>query len=242
MTENQYIDKKSLAVVTGKTANWKELAKDCVCFANSRGGKLFIGIEDKDNKPPSSQVIDENLPFIIKKKISENTVNVGIDTVIQTSENGGQYIELRILHSASTIASTSDGKYYYRSADACMPLLPDELSRLFTDKPSFVWETKITKVLKVNIDEQKLTDFIDGIRASKRVSAHVKNKSVDELMDYYRFTDDGFLTNLGVLWIGKRNDRANLSYSPTIQFFKYDERGQKSIECNGTIIFLIPKN
>lgn len=44
--ENQHLDRKSLRKVTGKTANWQELASDCVCFANSAGGQLLIGIED----------------------------------------------------------------------------------------------------------------------------------------------------------------------------------------------------
>ena len=43
--EGQLLDKKSLRAVLGKTANWSELAKDCIAFANSLGGTLLIGIE-----------------------------------------------------------------------------------------------------------------------------------------------------------------------------------------------------
>lgn len=32
--EDQHTDRKSLRTVTGKTADWEALAKDCVCFAN----------------------------------------------------------------------------------------------------------------------------------------------------------------------------------------------------------------
>jgi ATP-dependent DNA helicase RecG len=227
MTENQYVEKKRLDIVEGKTANWKELAKDCVCFANSRGGTIRIGIADTEIQPPKDQIIDQDLPFRIKKKIAENTVNVGINPVIRTSENGGQFVELIILPSISTIASTSDGKYYYRSHDTCMPLLPDELSRLFTDKPSFVWETKRTNIPKKNIDEKKKNHFLQDIKKSSRVSVHVKQKSFDELLEHYYFSDGDFLTNLGVLWLAQRNDRAKILYCPTIQFFKFDEREQK---------------
>lgn len=68
MKENQFIEKKALALVIGKTAHWKELAKDCVCFANSRGGIILIGIANNVSLPPSSQKIEEDLPFTIKKK------------------------------------------------------------------------------------------------------------------------------------------------------------------------------
>ncbi len=73
-------------------------------------------------------------------------MNVGIDVSIEVSENEGEFLAVKILFSASTIASTTDGRYYHRSDDTCVPLLPDELSRLFADKPSFIWETrKISK-------------------------------------------------------------------------------------------------
>lgn len=155
MKENQFKENKSISIVRGKSANWKELAKDCVCFANSRGGIINIGIEDNSLLPPEGQKIEEDLPFVIKKKISENTVNVGINASIKKAENDAEFIELEILFSASTVASTSDGKYYFRSDDNCMPVLPDELSRLFTDKPSFIWETKKSEVPRSEIDEDK---------------------------------------------------------------------------------------
>lgn len=227
MRENQYIDKKRLDTVIGKTADWKELAKDCVCFANSRGGIILIGIADGDTLPLSNQKIDTDLPFKIKKKIAENSVNVGVNAIIKTAENGGEFIELEILFSASTIASTTDGKYYYRSDDTCVPLLPDELSRLFTDKPSFIWETRKTRIPISEIDASKFLKFKQDIKDSTRTSANVKQKNDNELLDHYFFAEDGFLTNLGVLWLGKRNDRAKLLYAPTIHFLKFDEREQK---------------
>ena len=227
MRENQFIEKKKLDVVVGKTPNWKELAKDCVCFANSRGGTILIGVDDAESLPPLTQKIDEDLPFKIKKKIAENAVNVGVNVTIKTAENGGEYIELEVLFSASTIASTTDGKYYYRSDDTCVPLLPDELSRLFTDKPSFIWETRKTKISISQIDGSKFLKFKQDIKDSTRASANVKQKTDDELLDHYFFVEDGFLTNLGALWLGKRNDRAKLLYAPTIHFLKFDEREQK---------------
>jgi ATP-dependent DNA helicase RecG len=227
MRENQFIDKKRLDTVNGKTADWKELAKDCVCFANSRGGIICIGIADGDSLPPLNQKIESDLPFKIKKKIAENSVNVGVNAIIKTAENGGEYIELEVLFSASTIAATTDGKYYYRSDDSCVPLLPDELSRLFTDKPSFIWEMRKTKIPISEIDSSKFLKFKQDIKNSTRTSSNVKQKTDDELLNHYFFAEDGFLTNLGVLWMGKRNHRAKLLYAPTIHFLKFDEREQK---------------
>jgi ATP-dependent DNA helicase RecG len=228
MEENLINDKKSLKIVTGKTADWQELAKDCVCFANTLGGIIAIGIEDENSHPDSTQKIPSDLPQKIIKRISELTINVGTTAKIITAENGGQYIELKVLPSISTIAGTTDGKYYYRISDNCNPLPPDELMRLLTDKPSYIWETKVVRsVPKTNIDDAKIQSFKKNIQESNRISNFVKTKNTDELLDYYLMTDGDYLTNLGVLWIGKRNDRAKLLYAPVIQFLKYDENGQR---------------
>lgn len=228
MEETQHIEKKSLRIVTGNSADWNELAKDCVCFANARGGEIYIGIENDDKEPPTGQKVDAALPAKIRKRISELTVNVGTLAEIKTAENGGELIALTVLQSLSTIASTTDGKYYYRVSDKCTPLPPEDLMRLLTDKPAFIWETKLVRsVRRTEVDAQKMQQFVADIRASERVTAFVKEKSPDELLDYYLMADGDCLTNLGVLWVGKRTDRAKLLYGTVIQFFKYDESGSR---------------
>lgn len=46
MKENSLYEKKSLKEITGKTADWNEVAKDCVAFSNAQGGIIDYGIED----------------------------------------------------------------------------------------------------------------------------------------------------------------------------------------------------
>lgn len=234
--ENQFFDKKSLKILHKdakgrfKNSKWDEdLAKDCVSFANTpRGGVIIIGIDDTNDIPPNDQIIqDIDLPNQIKKRIFELTHNVSAVADIKKYSNGGETIEIKISPSESTLASTKDGKYYIRSSDSCTPILPDELSRLFNDKPSFIWEKKLTTTPKERFDSNKSQNFISEIRASSKVSKHIKEKSDEEILEHYFFIDGNFLTNLGVLWIGSRKDRSDLSCSPTIHFIKYDERGEK---------------
>jgi ATP-dependent DNA helicase RecG len=228
VNENQYNEKKSLRYVIGKTARFEDLAADCVAFANARGGIIVIGIEDDAVLPAVNQKIDDVLPSLINKRITELSTNVSVAATREMADNGGEYIRLMIFPNTQSIACTNNGKYYYRIADTSRPLFPDELGRLFTDKTSFVWETSNTrKVSRNNYDNDKLQAFVDSIHDSKRVSQFVKAKSIDELLDYYHMADRDYLTNLGVLWIGKRNDRFLLPNTPMIQFFKYDERGNR---------------
>ncbi len=228
MKENSILDKKSLSIIEGKTANWKELAKDCVCFANSYGGKINIGIEDKEDQPSTNQVINPTLIEDIQKKISSLTINVGIAPKIITSENGGEYIELSILRNSQSIASTTDGKYYMRVSDDCKPVLPDDIERLFSEKNAFVWEDKtVRKIPLSECDLPKLNQFLKDIRSSERVSQFVKEMSDEEIVEYYFLTKDTILSNLGLLWIGKRKDRAVIHYPPAVQFIKYDVEERK---------------
>ena len=40
--------------------------------------------------------------------------------------------------------------------------------------------------------------------------------------------ETGYLTNLGILWVGKNYQRARLLYSPVVQFIKYDDTENKT--------------
>lgn len=229
MEENAKFDKKSLKYVLGKSADFGDLAKDCVAFANSHGGYLAIGIEDDADSPDANQAIPENLPEKVMKRINELTINVAVRPEIVTAENGGQYIKLRIFPSVSSIASTTKGLFLIRDNDSSRALQPDELSRLITDKPAYCWETKVSqKISWQNADTQKLQDFISDVKKSDRVSSFVKEKTEEETLAYYQMIDDeGLLTNLGVLWIGKPEQRARLLYSPVVQYIKYDTEEEK---------------
>lgn len=228
MKENSLLDKKSLSIVSGKKASFKELAKDCVCFANAQGGKILIGIEDDSDLPPKGQTITSDLIEKMNKKIPALTLNVGIAPSIKKAENNAEYIELQIFRSGQSVASTTDGKYYMRISDDCKPIMPEDLGRLFSERNAFVWEEKIVKKIPLaNCDQSKYNQFLSDIRSSERVSEFVKEMTDEELLDHYFITQDACLTNLGVLWIGKRTDRAVLHYPPAVQFIKYDEQDNK---------------
>jgi ATP-dependent DNA helicase RecG len=229
MEENKNIDKKSPKFLSGKNTDWNELAKDCVCFANASGGYIYIGIEDKETLPPEKQKIsDTNLPDIIQKNIAQRTVNVAVAVTIETAENKSEFIKVEVFRNAQTIASTTDGKYYVRVHDECKPVLPDEMARLAADKNAYIWEEQITKkVPSTQYDEEKRRAFLDDVRISQRVSPFIKEMNDDEILDFYFIQKNGFLTNLGILWIGKRNDRASLLYPTAIQVIRYDDKDEK---------------
>lgn len=229
MKEGLKFDKKSLKTIQGKTADFDELAKDCVAFANTEGGHLAIGIENADDVPAPEQIIPEGLKELTIKKIGERTINVATNATIVKSPNGGEYIDLQVFKSQASIAGTTKGGYYYRDNDESKPIPPDELLRAITDRPSFSWETKVSAKYKTTqCDQKKLSVFIEEIRNSDRVSDFVKSKTDEEILEYFSLADeDHYLTHLGILWLGTQPQRSRLLYAPTVQYIKYDNTGNK---------------
>jgi len=230
MNEGTLLDKKSIRIfgTNPKKWSWKDIAADCAGFANARGGHILFGIEDHADAPPQDQKIDSHLPDRLVKGIGQHTANVHVRAGIRSHPNGGEYLDLEIVPSTKSIASTSDARFYIRVADETRRLLPDELVRLVADKDSYQWETQATRrVPAERVDRGKLARFIADIRASDRVKPAVKERSNEEILEHYFFVQDGVLTNLGILWIGTRADRAQLLHAPTIQFLKFDIHGDR---------------
>ena len=229
MIENTLYDKKSLRTVVGKTADFDELAKDCVAFANAQGGIIEIGIENKEKLPPADQTFDGTLPVKVMNTISGLTNNVTLQANEETKSNGGKVIVLHIYRSLA-IAMTSKGKIYIRIGDNSVPVTSSEdILRLAADKNSYSWEDAVTQFDWQKADPEKLENFLSQIRDSDRVSDFVKSKETKELLDFFGMTDaeSDKMTNLGVLFIGQQTQRGRLSNAPVIQCIKYDEYGEK---------------
>jgi ATP-dependent DNA helicase RecG len=225
--ESQHLDRKSIRKVTGSTADFSELAQDCVGFANASGGTLLIGIEDSGDAPPADQRIEPTLLDRIRKRVGELTVNVEVVPELKRHENGGEYIALTTPR-AMGIASTSDGRYFLRVGDTCRPVVGDDVMRLANERPVTPWEEMTSlRAPRASADATKVTSLCERLRASDRVKPSVKEKTDDELLTHYGLAKGDALTNLGVLLVGDRHARASLGSAPIVQAIKYDEREVK---------------
>ncbi|NQU63343.1 MAG: ATP-binding protein, partial [SAR324 cluster bacterium] len=230
MIENESYDQKSLRVIQCKNPNWNELAKDCVAFANAHGGQIVIGIEDGKTEPPADQTIPEKLQLDVQKALRDKIKNIFILTEIQTFSNGGQVLVIKIPFSANSVAATTSGKYFIRIGDESKPVMPESLMVLMTQKSLVAWETMTTlQILLKDCDKQEQLVLLEKLRSADadRVSPFIKAKSDNEILQYYFLTDGKYLTNLGIIWIGTREQRAMLTKVPTVQYLKYDEQGRK---------------
>lgn len=228
MKENSLYDKKSLREITGKNADWNEVAKDCVAFSNAQGGVIDYGIEDDADAPPADQKVSEDIAINLENKISGKTLNVSAHAEILTHENGGQYIRLHIARGTSS-ASTTSGKYFTRVSDNSVPLTGDDITRLSAEKGYYRWEDEESKWSWKDADKEKLNMLLQHLRTSNRVSEFVRQKEDKELLDYYFLTveESDKMTNLGVLFIGTQSQRGRLMNAPVVQCIQFDQYGDK---------------
>lgn len=228
MKENSLYDKKSLKEIIGKSADWNEVAKDCVAFSNAQGGIIDYGIEDDANEPVPNQRVAEELVVTLQNKINGRTSNVNAFGEILTHPNGGQYLRLHIARGSSA-ASTTSGKFFIRVSDNSVPVIGSDINRISAEKGYYRWEDEPSKWSWKDADAEKLEKIVTLLHQSERVSEFIKQKDTKELLDYYFLTEEESdkMTYLGVLFIGTQSQRGRLPNSPVVQCIKYDEYGDK---------------
>lgn len=228
MKENSLYDKKSLKEITGKTADWNEVAKDCVAFSNAQGGIIDYGIEDDADEPDTEQRIPESLVVTLQNKINGKTSNVSAYGEVVTHSNGGQFLRLHIARGNSA-ASTTSGKFFIRVSDNSVPVIGSDINRISAEKGYYRWEDEPSKWSWKDADHKKLDKVITLLHESERVSDFVKQKDTKELLDYFFLTEEESdkMTYLGVLFLGTQSQRGRIANSPVLQCIKYDEYGEK---------------
>ena len=166
--EGQLLDQKSLRAVTSKTADWNEISKDCIAFANATGGRLLLGIEDGQDAPPAGQHIPADLPDTLRRKLTERTVNVAVIPDVVTAPNGGQYIELRVPRTLA-VDSTTDGRYFLRVADQSKPITGDDVTKIGDIHQrigSEIPRSRVRRTVEQLVKDGKLSQ--EGVRSGTR--------------------------------------------------------------------------
>lgn len=227
-SETQTIEYKSLQKIRTGDKGFKELSTTCVALANAQGGVIYVGYDDKKKHTLPNQTVDPEEVNNTVTRLRSLCFNVALyASEVLTDETGSQYFTVTIAPSMKSIASTSDGKFYMRFADKCEPVRSEDMLRLSEIKGCFQWEITRSR-FKVDQDTlDKLALLADEVRRSNRISDHIRQMDNDEIADYYCLIDEGFLTNLGVLWLGTSKQKNWISYPITVQYIVYDAEERK---------------
>lgn len=221
--EKQTTEYKSLLKIRTGDKGFKDLSVTCVALANAQGGRIFIGYDDKKKAPLPGQHVTPDEVNEAVTKLRSLCFNVGlVASEICTDDTGSQYFIVSVSPSMHSVATTSDGRIYIRVADKCEPVRSEDLQRLGEEKGAYQWELVRTKYLLDGVALDALRQLANDIRKSSRVRQHVKQMDDAELAENYHLIDEGYLTNLGVLWLGTAKQRSSICYPATVQYIVYD--------------------
>lgn len=162
MKENQYVEFKE---------SWHdEYVRYVSAFCNTKGGTLFIGIDDK------GRVIGLDEPKRLLEKLPNFIVQkTGIMPLITLDEkNGKEYISIQVQTSSMPISV--HGRYYTRSGSVTSELQGNQLNMFLSAKMGLTWES----ILEEDFSEKDID--VDTI-AKFKLLAKDRVPSIDEEID-----------------------------------------------------------
>lgn len=186
-------------MVESQDIEWKESWRDeyleWICgFANAKGGKIYIGINDKGKiiGINNSKKLLEDIPNKI-----QDTMGIVADVNL-ISKNNKKYIEIVV--QASSYPVNYRGKYHYRSGSTKQQLKGSALTEFLVSKTNFKWDAVPVDNINFNeLDNESFAIFRREVLRSGRMSKSDINMSNKELLEKLNLTINGKLKRAAVM-------------------------------------------
>lgn len=174
---------------------WNDNAYKTACaFANTDGGKFYIGYDDKGNLVGLRRVKEdvENLPNSIRSKLGL------LVSIYAGTENGKDYLEVTVSQMEQPVFY--DGKIYIRVGSTNQLLEGDALVSFIIRKSRNSWDGFAEPNVSIDeLDEESFRMLLyDGIR-NKRLTEYDRNLTRRELLEKMSLIKNGKLTRAAVL-------------------------------------------
>lgn len=181
------------------------LADAAVCFANSAGGVIVLGVADHgtglDAVPGTT--FDEHT---IRTAIYERTVPP-LDVRVRESVVLDQRVLLISVAEGIQVYGTSDGRYSWRRSDRCPPMTADDVTRLREERSGDDWSARSARVGGVDqVDPDAVARARALLGSSTRSGPNeLATASTEELLGGLGLLKRGSLTHAGRLMFGRRS-------------------------------------
>ncbi|MEM4314301.1 MAG: ATP-binding protein [Thermoplasmata archaeon] len=177
--------------------NFGESVLKTICaFANTDGGEVIIGVNDKGD------VIGFPLDNETLREITEKIVSkLGIHPDINMGKEKGKPI-LKIKVDKSNVPISCDGKYYERIGNTTREMNSERLKDFFLKTKS--WDTMIIEDAEFkDIDEESVKKFIRIAKAKERLTIFDENSDIKSIFEHLKLSNKDNLTNAGIILFGK---------------------------------------
>ena len=178
--------------------NNEDFAKTIVCFANTDGGKIIIGVDDDGNIMGVSD-IDE-----VMRRMDDIAINRCEPpvTILQESiiVNDKKIIIVNVAKGNQRPYRTKSGQYYVRASNRCRQASREELLRIFQASQSIYYdELPVNRALFSDLDTLAFKDFLSNYLDTKIENDDLKRY----LINFHLLTEDTIPTLTGILFFGK---------------------------------------
>lgn len=223
MAESQNIEYKE---------SWRDEYLKWICgFANAQGGKLYIGINDKQQVVgvANSHRLLEDIPNKIV-----TTLGIVCDVNL-LNQDGKDYIEIDV--EPSNMPISYKGEYHLRSGATKQQLRGVALQQFIMKKMGLSWDDVTMENVTIDAIDRKAIDYFinEGIY-HKRLSPETKYESTETILENLGLlTTDGKIKSAAILLFGKRPQKYFTGIEFRIGRFVKDEADlliQDSIEGN----------
>lgn len=172
---------------------WRDEHLKTICaFANTNGGTLIIGINDKGVTVgvKNSKKLLEDLP-------SKTTNSLGIISSVTLEIVDAKEI-ITIAIKAYNVPISYNGKYYKRTGSTTVELNNNELSQFLLAKSGKTWD--ILPFPNTNLYDVK-TETINRFKAlaQQRLPSITNTEEVNVILENLRLLNNNYITNAGLL-------------------------------------------
>lgn len=189
MHESQNIEYKS---------NWRDEYLKWICgFANSNGGKLYIGIDDNGTVMGIGNYNEllEQLPNKFR-----DILGVYAEVNLQ-GEGSKHYIE--IIVPRYDVPISVRGKYYVRTGSTLQELKGPALNEFILKRTGKTWDDLPEQRASINdIDESTVKQFLKDAKKAKRINVE-DDINIPDLLEKLRLLEDGHLKRAAIVLFGK---------------------------------------
>lgn len=222
MPESQNIEYKSA---------WRDEYLKWVCgFANSNGGKLYIGIGD------NGEVVGiDNYQELLEQLPNKFRDVLGVYAEVNLlKENDKPYVEIIVPRYDVPISFRS--KYYIRTGTTLQELKGPSLNQFILKRAGKTWDDVIEgRATYSDIDLKAIEAFKKGALKSKRLPFIENEDDIEKILDNLLLLERGQLKRSAILLFGKNPCRFYVNAFIKIgRFGKTDDdlKFQEVVECN----------
>lgn len=178
---------------------FQDLAEAAVCFANSNGGTIVVGVADNESGQDAIVGCDIDTTAL-RAKIHQLTSPSLLVDVQEINFSSKRLLEISVPEGLE-VYSTTKGYTYQRIHTDCLPMRPLDVTRLSEERRGFDWSATFSNRSTNDIDplalrycRRLLSGSVDPTR-----QRHAQLGDLDLLKALHAVADDGNLSRSGEL-------------------------------------------